>query len=83
MAAHHSVVVLLMHEAAEGGEAAHHQQFHIAGIAIGAFQRLGGRGLDGLPLVLGHHQIHQGPAVGSNHTGSLGRSRCAGGHGKA
>ena len=34
MAAHDSVVILLMHEAPQGGETAHHQQFHIAGIAV-------------------------------------------------
>ena len=37
-----SVVILLVHEAPQRGEAADHQQFHIAGIAIGALQGLGG-----------------------------------------
>jgi hypothetical protein len=66
---HHRLVVLLVHEAAQGREATHHQQFHIAGVAVAAGHHPIHPGAHRLPLVGGHHQVHQGASVGLDQTG--------------
>ena len=70
----HGVVVLLVHEATQGREATNTQQLHITGVAIGTLDRFGRHGFHSGKIRLGHHQINQRSAVGSNHTGSLDRS---------
>ena len=66
---HHRLVVLLVHEAAQGREATHHQQFHIAGVAVAAGHHPIHPGAHRLPLVGWHHQVHQGASVGLDQTG--------------
>ncbi len=61
---HHRLVVLLVHEAQQGREAAHHQQLHIAGIAVAALDHPINAGLRRLALLRRHDQIHQRAAVG-------------------
>ena len=80
MATDHSVVVLLVHEATQRREATNAKQLHITGVAIGTLDRFGRGGFHSGTIHLGHHQIDQRSAVGSNHTGSLGGSGSTGGH---
>jgi hypothetical protein len=69
IARHHGVVILLVHEAPQGREAAHHQQFHVAGVAVAALHTAIRAGLHRLAIRRRHHQVHQGAAMGGDQPG--------------